>query len=109
MNLILRHAAVSPSLGRRNGDNKSGFHISTQVTRTGRLSAGSKSGSIERVQALFLAHFAANQFAGIIVILDDVDVTALLRVALRDLPVPVQGPYAHARVSDHAGPSGRSR
>jgi hypothetical protein len=27
----------------------------------------------------------------------------------RDLPVPVQGPSAHARVSDHAGPSGRSR
>ena len=27
----------------------------------------------------------------------------------RDLPVPVQGASAHARVSDHAGPSGRSR
>ena len=27
----------------------------------------------------------------------------------RDLPVPAQGASAHARVSDHAGPSGRSR
>jgi 3-hydroxyisobutyrate dehydrogenase-like beta-hydroxyacid dehydrogenase len=27
----------------------------------------------------------------------------------RDLPVPVQGASAHARVSDHAGPSGHSR
>jgi hypothetical protein len=33
---------------------------------------------------LFLAHFAANQFAGIIVVLDDVDVAALLRVAFHD-------------------------
>jgi hypothetical protein len=39
-------------------------------------------GSIETVLALFLARFAANQFAGIIAILDDVEVAALLRIAL---------------------------
>jgi hypothetical protein len=37
-----------------------------------------------------LADFAANQLAGIVVVLDDVDVTALLRVALdnRELAPP---------------------
>ncbi|SRR6266851_1905829 len=33
---------------------------------------------------LFVAHFAANQLAGIVVVLNDVDVAALLRVALDD-------------------------
>ncbi len=32
--------------------------------------------------SLFLSNFAANQLAGIIVVLDDVDVATLLRVAL---------------------------
>ncbi len=41
-------------------------------------------------QSLFLTHLAANQLAGIVIILDDVDITALLGVVLhdRELAVP---------------------
>jgi hypothetical protein len=38
---------------------------------------------------LFLAHFAANQLAGSIVILDDIDIAALLRIALHDRELAV--------------------
>jgi hypothetical protein len=41
--------------------------------------------------------------------LPDADRRLLPNGRSRDLPVPAQGASAHARVSDHAGPSGRSR
>jgi hypothetical protein len=41
------------------------------------------------LQALFLADFPANQLARIIVILDDIDVTALLRITLHDCKLAV--------------------
>ena len=44
---------------------------------------------MERGRSLFLADFAANQLAGIVVILDDIDVTALLRIALHDRKLAV--------------------
>ena len=43
----------------------------------------------ETERRLSLADFAANQLAGIVVILDDIDVTALLRIALDDRKLAV--------------------
>src|SRR4029077_14926671 len=40
-------------------------------------------------QSLFLTHLAANQLAGIVIILDDVDITALLGVVLHDRQLAV--------------------
>ena len=72
--------------GSWHGDNKSAFRIRTHVTHNGGVQVGLNR---EKMQALFLPHFAANQLAGIIVILDDVDVTALLRVTLDDCDLAV--------------------
>jgi len=45
---------------------------------------------LETERGLFLSDLAANQLAGIVVILDDIDVTALLQISLnnRQLAVP---------------------